>query len=218
MSSPTSSSLQRIRLKGIRSSSILELICTALNVPLESTQAQDILLWIEQHGIHSLISWETKDVCHFSDLSEDHALIFLATIELGRRVSHAGKGPIEIIRNSKDIFNLFRYLGQEKQEHLCVLDLNVKNNVLRKRTVHIGTVNHSMANVRDIFGPALQQGVSQIVLIHNHPSGDPNPSFQDIQITEQLSKASQILDVKILDHVIIGHHCYFSFKDKGLLA
>lgn len=217
MSDTLSSSLQKLRSQGIRASSSLELICAHFNILLDSSQAQQILSWIEQHGIHSLLSWEVKDVCSFSTLNEDEALIFLAALELGRRVCNAGKGPIEIIHHSKDLFHLFRYLGQEKQEHLCVADLNVKNHVLRKRVVHIGTVNESMANVRDIFGPALHQGVSQIALIHNHPSGDPNPSFQDIQITEQLSKASNILDIDILDHVIIGHHRYFSFRDQGLL-
>jgi len=142
-----------------------------------------------------------------------------ASLELGRRLYCAEPKDISSIRSPQDIVNLFmnemRYLDRE---HLRVVLLNTKNQVLRVETVSIGTLNTSAVHPREIFKSAIKHSAAVIILVHNHPSGDPTPSNQDMEVTKRLSEVGSIIGIEVLDHLIVGDGIYVSFKEKGLLT
>lgn len=112
------------------------------------------------------------------------------------------------------LMNEMRYLDRE---HFRVLLLNAKNRVLSIETVSVGTLNSSAVHPRELFKPAIRNSAAAVILVHNHPSGDPTPSRQDITVTERLKEVGEILGIEVLDHVIVGDGVFISFKEKGLL-
>lgn len=108
-------------------------------------------------------------------------------------------------------------LRYEEQEQLVVLFLNAKNRLIKEKLMFKGTVNASLASPREIFLEALEVHGVSILLVHNHPSGDPSPSREDLRLTERIRRAGELLDIALLDHVIIGDNCYVSLREKGLL-
>lgn len=116
-----------------------------------------------------------------------------------------------------DVVSMFEtYLDGADREHFCIAMLDRKNNILGINTVSIGTISTSIVHPREVFKPALIIGASGIILCHNHPSGDTNPSRDDIEITNRLKEAGKILGIEIVDHVIIGDD-YYSFMSNGLI-
>lgn len=122
------------------------------------------------------------------------------------------------IRKPEDVYNLLSpELSHLQKEHFICLLLNTKNFVLTKEVVSIGSLNSSIVHPREVFRLAIKRSCASIICVHNHPSGDPQPSKEDIDVTQNLRRASGIIGIDILDHVIIGHNRYFSFKEHGLL-
>jgi DNA repair protein RadC len=107
-----------------------------------------------------------------------------------------------------------RYL---KKEHLKVVFLNTKNIVIDSKDISIGSLNASVVHPREIYSEAIRKSSSSIVICHNHPSGDPAPSQEDINITKRLFEVGKIIGIDLLDHIIIGDNCFVSLKEKGIL-
>lgn len=103
------------------------------------------------------------------------------------------------------------------QEAFVVLTLNTKNRVIRRHMVSLGTVNSTLVHPREIFRPAIQSGAASIIVCHNHPSGDPSPSAQDIRITKHLIEAGKLIEIPVLDHLIIGDGPPLSLRETGLV-
>ncbi|NTV88961.1 MAG: DNA repair protein RadC [Clostridiales bacterium] len=147
------------------------------------------------------------------------ALQIKAVMELSKRVSSAMiignrlviSSPAEV---SRLLMEDMRYL---KKEVFRIILLNTKNHVLKQVDVSVGSLNSSIVHPREVFSEAVKSGCSGIILVHNHPSGDPEPSREDIETTERLVKAGAIMGIKILDHVVIGDGRYISLKEKGLM-
>jgi len=141
-----------------------------------------------------------------------------AAIELGRRISSCKNSDVISINSPADVKNLLmeemRFL---KKEYFKVILLNVKNHVISVENISIGSLNTSIVHPREVFKPAIKRSSASIILAHNHPSGDPTPSHEDIQITKRLVEAGKVLGIEVLDHVIIGDGVFFSFKEKGIL-
>lgn len=117
-----------------------------------------------------------------------------------------------------DILKLLEDIANHRQEHFVVLSLDTGQRFIAKRVVFIGTVDAVLAHPREVFSGAIADLASNIVVAHNHPSGDPKPSKQDITMTQQLVAAGQILGVRLQDHVIVAGEGYFSFRAEGLLS
>lgn len=145
------------------------------------------------------------------------ALRCLALIEIGRRSSIAGKGVPDEIQAPSDVLCLLDHLFDEKREHFYAILLNSANHVLRKALIHIGTLTMSIVGPREIFREAVREGASSIIVAHNHPSGDPSPSPEDIEITKHLVDVGKLLDIPVLDHIIIGDGKYRSLSEMGLM-
>jgi len=120
------------------------------------------------------------------------------------------------IINAETVYALFSFLQQETKEHFIALHLDAKNRILCIDRVSAGTMTNSLIHPREVFKTALLSSAASLLLIHNHPSGDPTPSRDDISITEKLKGAGEIMGIAVLDHVIIGDG-YISLKEKGYL-
>jgi DNA repair protein RadC len=124
------------------------------------------------------------------------------------------KGFKTKISDSKDVFNYFHSrLKDEKQENFFVLILDTKNKIIKEELVTKGVLDAAIVHPREIFKPAIRNSASKIILVHNHPSGDPNPSPEDLEITEKMVKLGEELDIRVLDHVIIGNGEHWSWQE-----
>lgn len=128
----------------------------------------------------------------------------LAWMEIGRRLAEANRGIQTSIEGPEGVAHLFRHLRNEKKEHFGVALLNSKNAVLRTTIVHVGSLTASIVSPREVFREAIREGAASIIAFHNHPSGDPTPSREDISVTRQLAQVGRLLEIPLLDHVILG--------------
>lgn len=127
---------------------------------------------------------------------------------------------VPIIRSPEEVYQAAKQLlalHEKPQEHFCIFCLNSKNKIVGVHTISIGSLNASIVHPREVFKAAMLNNANAIICLHNHPSGDPEPSQEDIKITKQLVEAGEILGIKVLDHVIIGEQGYLSMKEKGLM-
>jgi len=132
------------------------------------------------------------------------AMRILAGMELGRRVYGLCKSERSLVRDSEDAYGLLRDIGSKKQEYVVGLFLNSRFEVLDKRVVGMGSLDIVSVLPRDIIMPALELNAALVVIAHNHPSGDPSPSEEDILFTKRLSEALDLVGIKLLDHIVIG--------------
>ena len=142
----------------------------------------------------------------------------LAAIEIGKRINYLDALSKIKINEPSTIANLYmdemRYL---QKEHFRVVLLDTKNQIIVTEEISIGTLNASIVHPRDVFRAAIKRNANSIILIHNHPSGDPTPSNEDINITIRLLEAGNLIGIKVLDHIIIGDNKYISFKEKNII-
>ena len=138
--------------------------------------------------------------------------------ELLSRVQKGQSKQITKISSPQDIADYFSDMEDLQQEEFRILMLNTKNHIICQRLISKGTINASLASPREIFSPAIKLMASHIILVHNHPSSEPFPSEEDKRMTEVVVKSGDIINIKVLDHVIIGKNTYFSFKEQDLLS
>ena len=140
-----------------------------------------------------------------------------AAIELGRRLRLEAPDEGPLVHNPADAAELVQYeMNALEQEELRVLLLDTRNRVRHIETVYRGSINSSQVRVAEIFKAAIRRNATSLIVIHNHPSGDPTPSPDDVAITRQILQAGELLDVKLLDHIIIGNARFVSLKERGL--
>jgi len=121
------------------------------------------------------------------------------------------------ISKAEDVYELMHDLQLEGKENFLVLHLNNKNEIMCLDRVSTGSMNQSIVHPREVFKAALLSSAAALILVHNHPSGDPEPSREDMEITKRLQEAGNLLGIKVLDHVIIGEGRFISFAERGLL-
>ncbi len=140
-----------------------------------------------------------------------------AAIELGRRLSISSPEEKPTIGGPEDVVALVQFeMSSLEQEHLRVLLLNTRNQVLDIVEIYQGSLNSSVVRVGEVFTPAVRRKSASIIVVHNHPSGDPSPSTEDVTVTRAMIEAGKLLDIEILDHIVIGQGSYVSLKEKGL--
>jgi len=142
----------------------------------------------------------------------------LASIELGKRINIEFDNINQIkIKSAESVYNYYKnILKDKKQEYFYCIYLDTKNNIIKDKMLFKGTINESLVHPREVFKEAYLLSASSIICIHNHPSGNVNPSKNDELLTKQLIKCGQLLGIKVLDHIIIGNNSYFSFLEKGM--
>ncbi|MDI9463789.1 MAG: DNA repair protein RadC [Bacillota bacterium] len=146
------------------------------------------------------------------------AVTLLAAIELANRLSSRSRYESLTISSPADAAGLvIEEMRHYLREHFRVLLLDTKNKVLGMEEISIGSLNTSLVHPREVFRPAIRKACASVILIHNHPSGDPTPSSEDIAVTRRLYEAGRLLGIEVLDHVVIGDGKFVSFREKGLL-
>ena len=155
---------------------------------------------------------------NISGIGKRKELAVFAVRELSKRYLQKQPPPY-IIHGPEDAAAYARQqLSMETKEHFCILLLNTKNHVTGWHVISIGSLTASIVHPREVFAPAIVHHAASIILVHNHPSGDPSPSREDISVTQRLVKAGKIMDIPVLDHIIIGDNRFISLKEKGLLV
>ncbi len=159
-----------------------------------------------------------QQLCRLRGIGQAKAIQIVAAVELGRRRQADKKQKIQAIGSSRDVFQIFYPMLRDLQhEEFWVLMLNRANRVMGKHMISRGGVSGTIADPKVIFNRALLAQASSIILIHNHPSGNTEPSNADRDITRKLRNAGDFLDLPVLDHLIIAEDGYFSFADEGIL-
>ena len=171
----------------------------------------------EFKGLTELHLAPIEEITRLHGIGPAKAVELKAALELGQRVMRAPLEQRKVVRSPADIAELMMLkLAHLEQEYLYVVLLNTKNHVIDDVEVYRGSVNQSQVRISEIFREPIRRNAVNIVLVHNHPSGDPTPSPDDVRLTEQLVQAGKLLDITVLDHVVIGSGRYVSLKERGL--
>ena len=158
-----------------------------------------------------------------AQLGQEHGLgpakasQLLAALELGRRLMAESPEERFQIRAPQDAANLLiPLIGHQEQEHFVVLYLDTRNRVMDREVLYKGSLNTSLVRIAEVFRGAIRRNCAAIIVAHNHPSGEPNPSLEDVALTRQLVEAGKLMEVEVLDHVVIGQGRFVSLRERGL--
>jgi DNA repair protein RadC len=178
--------------------------------------AQRIL--VESGSLRNLVDMSTDQFMQIKGIGQAKALQVQASIELGRRLAQSTMEDTITIRSPQDVA---AYLSEDlrylQKEHFVCLFLNTKNHVIAQETLSMGSLNASIVHPREVFRAAIKRSSASIICVHNHPSGDPTPSPEDIEITVRLVEAGRLIGIEVLDHIILGDQRHVSLKEKGFM-
>ena len=209
---------EKLKKKGVQALHKEELLAIILRTGIKGKNvlqlAQDIF---SKYGDKKLIDVAFEELRNIHGVGPTKAAQVMASIELGKRL-YKEKVEKEVFINSpKDILKEVGHIRENKKENFIALYLDARNRLIYKETVSIGTLNANLVHPREVFEPAIRYLAAQIIIVHNHPSDDPEPSEDDLEVTKRLLEAGKILGIDIIDHVVLAKTSYFSFKEKGKL-
>jgi DNA repair protein RadC len=210
---------ERMRDYGPSALSDAELLAILLRTGVAGINVVELArrLLIEHGGWVGLQRLGFEEITKMHGLGEAKAAQLKAALEIGRRLLLAQPEQRPQISCPADVANLLMVeMSHLEQEHLRVVLLNTKNHVLKIPTVYIGSINSSAVRVGELFKEALKLNAAALIVVHNHPSGDPTPSPEDIAVTRQLIEAGTLLDVTVLDHLVIGQGQWVSLRERRL--
>jgi len=169
---------------------------------------------ITKYGLGKLNELSLKELQEIKGIGPAKSMQIKALFEFNKRYSLA-KRDGEPIQSARDVFEYAsQRLIANQQEQFMILLLDSKNRIVKDEVISIGTLNASIVHPREVFKSAIRESANSIILVHNHPSGDPEPSAEDEQITKKLFQAGELLNIKVLDHVIVGKDKFWSFKER----
>jgi DNA repair protein RadC len=210
---------ERLQHCGAGALSTAELLAILLRVgtPGENVVALSTRLLKEFGGLDGLAKAGFGDLGQIKGISTAKTAQLKAALELGRRLLVTSPDARPQITSPTDAANLLMLeMGHLEQEHLRTVLLDTKNRVLETPTVYIGNVNASIIRAAEIFKNAIRANAAALIVAHNHPSGDPTPSPEDVQVTRSLVEAGNLLGIEVLDHIIIGRNQFISLKEKRM--
>lgn len=205
---------EKLKKYGVKNLTDEELIAIILRCGTKNMSVKDLAIKIKKE-FKNLSDLSYIELSKIKGMGEVKAITLLAAIELGIRSTYKEDKNIKLNR-PENIYEFFKNkLIHLKQENLIAVFLDNKNKLIAYKTIFIGTINMSISHPREIFKEAIKNSCVYIVLVHNHPSGDPTPSVADLKFTNQVYKTSKIIGIPLLDHIIIGNNKYYSFYDNG---
>lgn len=173
---------------------------------------------LEKYPVKNFLQLKYEDLLKIKGINSAKACIILASQELVKRALDVRDESLPKINSVQDVLAQSVYMRDKSREHLMALFLNARNELLYKKPMFIGTLNANLVHPREIFQEALKQNAASVILAHNHPSGDNEPSEDDILITKRISEAGKLMGVEVLDHVIISKNkSPYSFKENKLI-
>ncbi|MDR2162987.1 MAG: DNA repair protein RadC [Clostridiales Family XIII bacterium] len=212
---------ERLIALGAKALSNQELLALLIGSGLQGESAMALALRVlgyTDEGIMWLQTASSEELSRITGIGEAIACRISAAAELGRRIAE-GMAAQHIRFDSPDGIASFLMedMRYARNEIFKILLFNVRGEMMGRELVSAGGINSSIVDAREVFRPAVRRGAASIVLVHNHPSGDPSPSSQDIDVTDSLTKAGEVLGIKVIDHLIIGDGCFTSFRREGLI-
>ena len=210
---------ERLKNAGASALSNAELLAIILRIGGRGENVLDMAqrLLSTYHGLGGLARASCGELATQRGVGTAKAAQMLAAFELGKRLLVASPDDRPQVTSPADAANLLMAeMATLEQEHLRTLLLDTKHRVLASPTVYVGNVNTSVIRVAELFREAIKLNCVALIVAHNHPSGDPTPSPDDVKVTEQIVQAGKLLDIEVLDHLVIGHHRYVSLKERGL--
>jgi DNA repair protein RadC len=210
---------ERLSKHGPEALSTPELLAILLRTGTARESALDVAERIVGHfgGLRGLAGATIEQLSQIRGVGVVKAIEIRAAVELGKRISAFTQEARPVIRCPADVSQLvMSELRHEAREHFRVLLLDTRNQVIRVNTVSVGSLTESIVHPREVFSEAIRHHCAALIAVHNHPSGDPTPSPEDIQVTQRLAEAGRLLGIDLLDHVVIGDGRYVSLKERGL--
>ena len=184
----------------------------------ESALQLAVRLLSQSGGLRNLPGLSLEDMQEIRGVGPAKAAQLKAALEIGRRLATMPPDHAESITSQQRAAALvMEALRYKEKEHFVILLLNTKNHLRSREKIYVGSLSASIVHPREIFKIPLRKSAASIILVHNHPSGDPSPSQEDLEVTRRLVEAGNLLGIAVRDHLVIGDGCYFSFKEKGLL-
>lgn len=206
---------------GVESLSNAELLAVIIRVGDRNQTAIEVaqnLLKIDEKGLAALVDISLEDLMKIKGIGQCKACQILSVIEIGKRIrTRSTHDKIKIDSPNKIVNLMMDELRYLKQEHFKIVLLDTKNQIIKIENISVGTLNASIVHPRDVFNAAIKRHANSMILLHNHPSGDPTPSKEDINITNRLIEAGEIIGIRVLDHIIMGDNRYMSFKEKRII-
>lgn len=212
---------EKFLLKGKSALSDSELLAIILGSGNNEDSAVELarkILASVDYNWQKLSKLSIKDLMKFKGIGEAKAISVAATLEIGRRKAAQEIPEKEKVTSVNDLYKIFsQYLSDLQTEEFWAIFLDQKNHVIYKTQISKGGISGTLVDVRVIFRIAIEHLATSVVVAHNHPTGNLTPSQPDISITRRIKEAGDLLDIKLLDHLIIGENSFFSFSEQGLL-
>ena len=204
----------RLEQYGAGALTLTELLALAVGFP-SLTEAEEVL--VKGDKLTGLASMSWSELIGMKGISRSRAARIKAAFELGRRLLVASPVDRPLVKSPGDGANLLMgEMSVLEQEHLVAIILDTKNHVLKVHTVYIGSLNSAQVRVGEVFKEAIRCDAAAVIVAHNHPSGDPTPSPEDVGVTRQIVEAGKLLNIDVLDHLVIGQGRWVSLKERGL--
>jgi len=200
---------------GVRALEDYELIAILLRT---GNTKEDVLLLAKKvlsqlDNLEDMLNITVEDLLTIYGISDAKATTIIAAVELGRRLSDRKKPVRKMITESSEVYHLLKEdMSYLRKEHLIVLCLDIKGNLLKNETIYMGTTSSIQVSVKDLFKSAVRIGAFGIIVVHNHPSGDSTPSQADDKLTKLIKNAGEVLSIELIDHIIIGRNEFFSYR------
>lgn len=209
---------ERLTMYGASALSTAELLAIILGTGSRQENVLHLAERILAHtgGLHGLSQVTTSELEKIHGLGQAKVAQVVAAVELGRRVMRSSQGERPVIQTAAQAAELVMDMRSLMQEQIRVILLDTNSQLIAVSTVYIGTVNAAILRVSEVYREAITRNAPAMILVHNHPSGDPSPSPEDIQLTRRLIQAGEMLDISLLDHLIIGENEWRSLKEMGL--
>ena len=210
---------EKLILKGAQNLKDEELLAVLLGTGVKGKNVIKVAKQIlTKYSKKKLLKLTYNDLSSIKGIGPAKSCTILASTKLVKRALKIGEETLPVIHSTKDVIAQSVYLRDKKREHLMTIYLNARNEMVwKKQSTFVGTLNASLVHPREIFAEALKQNAASLILVHNHPSGDPEPSEDDLEITKRIQEAGKIMGIDVLDHIIITKNKPFSFKENKLI-
>ena len=206
--------MKRLGPEALRDEELLAIILKTGYGGSEALQRSNAIF--RKHTPATLVEMDRAQMKRINGLTATKVDLLIAGFELARRGLNQGMGIEPSISRPSDVVSLLTDIKNHKKEFFIAVFLNARNQVIKKETISIGSLNASLVHPREIFNPAVGSSAASIILSHNHPSGDVTPSQEDIELTRRMVQAGEIMGIEILDHLIVASERFLSMKEANL--